>query len=93
MNEIVSSIASHQKLERDRGLESLSSYNKTNPDHDIETPLLELLTTKVNSENAADEVPWEQLHGTLQAFSLYINTSSCSPDFYKVSSRLLEEAA
>ena len=92
MDTIIQSLTSHMKLDRDRGIDALGKYLKSNPDPNTEETLLKLLSGKVVFEEgglviSADEpIPWEQLHGALQAIALYISCSeSCSQDFFSES--------
>ena len=90
MDSIIQSLSSHKKLDRDRGIEALSRHLKANSGTENESPLLILIKGKVEfndseySINPEETIPWEQLHGALQALSLYIGCCSetCSPEFY-----------
>ena len=90
MDSIIQSLSSHKKLDRDRGIEALSRHLKANSGTENESPLLILIKGKVEfndseySINPEETIPWEQLHGALQALSLYIDCCSetCSPEFY-----------
>ncbi|XP_063684832.1 uncharacterized protein LOC134819012 [Bolinopsis microptera] len=90
MDSIIQSLSSHKKLDRDRGIGALSRHLKANSGTENESPLLILIKGKVEfndseySINPEESIPWEQLHGALQALSLYIDCCSetCSPEFF-----------
>lgn len=89
MDQILQSLSSHKKLDRDRGVEALSQHLKSNIGSENELPLLTLLKGKLqvtdgsNSINQDEPIPWEQLHGALQALSVYIDLCNqhCSAEF------------
>ena len=82
MQSILCSLSSHQKLERDRGLESLALHLKSSPSPlEDETFLLQLLEGKVSLDGDSVNSPWEQLHGGLQALNVYTNRGGSSEEF------------
>lgn len=94
MDVIFQSLSSHTKLERDRGIDALSSHLKDNCSAEIESPLLDLLNGKLDGKELAFDatlnqniISWEQLQGALQAMSLYIDSchGNCSETFYAAS--------
>ena len=91
MNDVLKALSSHTKLERDRGLEKLKTYIKSNTSGELPQLLLQLNTHVLTLENPStpltesEVVPWEQIHGALCALCVVIDhdQSILTDEFYK----------